>query len=58
MLLLARKIPGATFNGAFRAFFAREPTLTSWRCEDLPTGLYEADFGYGSRGFCSLFRFT
>jgi hypothetical protein len=36
MLLLALEIPGATFNGAFRAFFVPEPTLTSWRFADLP----------------------
>jgi hypothetical protein len=49
---------GATFNGAFRAFFEPRPTLTSWRFADLPHGLYEGGFGYGSRGFSSLFRFT
>jgi hypothetical protein len=27
---------GATFNGAFRAFFVPEPILTSWRFADLP----------------------
>jgi hypothetical protein len=28
--------PGATFNGAFRAFFVTGPTLTSWCFVDLP----------------------
>jgi hypothetical protein len=36
MRLLAREIPGATFNGEFRAFFVPEPTLTSWRFADIP----------------------
>jgi hypothetical protein len=26
-------------------------------CKPFPTGLYEGDLGYGSRGFCYLFRF-
>jgi hypothetical protein len=58
MLSLAWEIPGATLNGKFRALFVPRPTLTSWHFTDLPTGLYEGDFGYGSRGFHSLFRFT
>jgi hypothetical protein len=36
MLSLARMIPVATFNGAFRGVFVPGPTLTSWRSVNLP----------------------
>jgi hypothetical protein len=36
ILSLAWEILGATFNGAFRAFFVPGPTLTSWRFAELP----------------------
>jgi hypothetical protein len=32
----AREILGATFDGAFRAFFVLNHTLTSWRFANLP----------------------
>jgi hypothetical protein len=49
---------GGTFNGAFRGFFVPGPTLTYWRFADLLHILHEGAFGYGSRDFGSLFRFT
>jgi hypothetical protein len=36
MLSLAREIPGATYNVAFRTFFVPGPTLTFWRFANLP----------------------
>jgi hypothetical protein len=55
----AREIMGATFSGEFRACLVPVPTLTSWRFADLPYRIvYAGGFGYGSRCFGSLFRFT
>jgi hypothetical protein len=52
---LAREIIGATFNGSFRAFFVSGHTVTTWRFQTFPTGLYAGDLGTGRGAF---FRFT